>query len=125
MPEGISAKIDDESAIITISGATGQDHPDGDFNYRLAAYITEKDSIVFNGTISVKHKKFTTTLVAIENETQDVVAGDAIKPIVFRYAHMQNATVDGILEGDLLAVHVIALDDALQRVVLVLLLLLF
>lgn len=99
VPEGISAKIDDESAIITISGATGQDHPDGDFNYRLAAYITEKDSIVFNGTISVKHKKFTTTLVAIENETQDVVAGDAIKPIVFRYAHMQNATVDGILDG--------------------------
>ncbi len=96
VPEGISAKIDDESAIITISGATGQDHPDGDFNYRLAAYITEKDSIVFNGTIKVNHKPFTTTLVTNENETQDVVAGDEIKPIAFRYAHMQNYSISGI-----------------------------
>ncbi|PJJ41812.1 hypothetical protein [Hallerella succinigenes] len=37
--------------------------------------------------------------MTIENESQDVVAGYAIKPIVFRYAHMQTAVVDGILEG--------------------------
>ena len=37
--------------------------------------------------------------MTIENESQNVVAGDAIKPIAFRYAHVQTAVVYGILEG--------------------------
>ena len=98
-PEGIVFEKDETASTFAIVGSPDQDSPDHDFEYQVVAYTSESDSIVFNGTISVKHKKFTTTLVAIENETQDVVAGNAIKPIVFRYAHMQNATVDGILEG--------------------------
>ena len=90
-PEGLSVKLDDETSTISITGAPDQDFPDKILNYQFAAYITEKDSIVFKGTITVNHKKFVTTLVPIENETQDVIAGDEIKPIVFRYAHMQKS----------------------------------
>lgn len=98
-PEGIGFEKDEATSTFSIIGAPDQDTPTHDFEYRVAAYTSEKDSIVFSGTISVEQQNFVTTLVTIENESQDVVAGYAIKPIVFRYAHMQTAVVDGILEG--------------------------
>lgn len=53
--------IDEATSTFSIIDAPDQDTPTHDFEYRVAAYTSEKDSIVFNGTISVEQQNFVTT----------------------------------------------------------------
>ncbi len=95
-PKGIKAVYDESTWTISIIGAPDESYPDQDFNYKLVVYSTEKDSVVVNGELHVKHKPAVTTLKVIENATQNVTAGNAIKPIVFSFANMNDVEVKGI-----------------------------
>ena len=98
-PKGITVNYDEDDWTISIYGAPDETLQDKEYNYRLVVYSTDVDSVVVNGKITVNHKPAVTTLEIVENESQNITAGDSIKPIVLKFSNMQYREVSGVPQG--------------------------
>ncbi len=110
-PKGITVNYDEDDWTISIYGAPDETLQDKEYNYRLVVYSTDVDSVVVNGKITVNHKPAVTTLDVVENKSQNITAGDSIKPIVFKFSNMQYREVRGVPEGSS-----VAQDDEKQTI---------
>ena len=102
VPQGVKTSYDQEAQTISISGTLGEGLHDKVYEYELFDELQNVKVAV--GSFSVVHKPVVTTIETVENATQTVMAGDSIKPIVFKYAHMQRMGVSGIPETVVYAV---------------------
>ena len=85
----------------TISGTLDESLKDSIHTYKITVMLGGDEKAEVTGTITVKHKPVTTTVEVVENAEQTVTAGDAIKPIVFKYAHKDSVKVTGLPQGSL------------------------
>lgn len=88
-PEGIKHEINNEEHTITIKGTVNEDVPTKEYNYKVVGDTKDNETLEVSGTFSVQGKKVVSTIEIFENATQNVTAGDSIKPIVFKYTNMQ------------------------------------
>lgn len=89
-PKGVTVTYDAETSTVTVSGTPDESLQDHEYNYKLVLTASADEKLVVNGTITVKHKPAVTTLEITENGTQDVTAGDDIKPIVLTFSNMRS-----------------------------------
>ena len=89
-PKGVTVTYNAETSTVTVSGTPDESLQDHEYNYKLVLTASADEKLVVNGTITVKHKPAVTTLEITENGTQDVTAGDDIKPIVLTFSNMQS-----------------------------------
>ena len=88
LPSGLIDKKDTNSKTITIEGAVEDTHKDEKYTFALVVYLTERDSVVYNIELEVEHIPVVTSIKALGNDSQVVVAGDSIKPITLKYENI-------------------------------------
>ena len=88
LPLGLIDKKDTNSKTITIEGAVEDSHKDEKYTFALVVYLTERDSVVYNIELEVEHIPVVTSIKALGNDSQVVVAGDSIKPITLKYENI-------------------------------------
>ena len=88
LPSGLIDKKDTNSKTITIEGAVEDTHKDEKYTFALVVYLTERDSVVYNIELEVEHVPVVTSIKALGNDSQVVVAGDSIKPITLKYENI-------------------------------------
>ena len=88
LPSGLIDKKDTNSKTITIEGAVEDSHKDEKYTFALVVYLTERDSVVYNIELEVEHIPVVTSIKALGNDSQVVVAGDSIKPITLKYENI-------------------------------------
>ena len=96
LPPGLTAS-DDGSSKLTIEGTIPTAHRDNEYTYKLVAYMTEQDFVVYDCKLKVNHTPARTTIKALANDSQDVVAGDDIKPIRLKYENITDLNFKDIL----------------------------
>lgn len=89
-PKGVTVTYNAETSTVTVSGTPDESLQDHEYNYKLVLTASADEKLVVNGTITVKHKPAVTTLEITKNGTQDVTAGDDIKPIVLTFSNMRS-----------------------------------
>ena len=87
LPPGLIASSDGSSKL-TIEGTIPTARRDNEYTYKLVAYMTEEDFVVYDCKLKVNHTPARTTIKALANDSQDVVAGDNIKPIRLKYENI-------------------------------------
>ena len=87
LPPGLTASSDGSSKL-TIEGTIPTARRDNEYTYKLVAYMTEQDFVVYDCKLKVNHTPARTTIKALANDSQDVVAGDNIKPIRLKYENI-------------------------------------
>ena len=87
LPPGLIASSDGSSKL-TIEGTIPTARRDNEYTYKLVAYMTEQDFVVYDCKLKVNHTPARTTIKALANDSQDVVAGDNIKPIRLKYENI-------------------------------------
>ena len=87
LPPGLIASSDGSSKL-TIEGTIPTARRDNEYTYKLVAYMTEQDFVVYDCKLKVNHTPARTTIKALANDSQDVVAGDDIKPIRLKYENI-------------------------------------
>ena len=88
LPSGLIDKKDTNSKTITIEGAAEKVQRDKKYTFALVAYLTEQDSVVYNLELEVERIPVVTSIKALGNDSQVVVAGDSIKPITLKYENI-------------------------------------
>lgn len=88
LPSGLIAQKDTNSKTITIEGAVEDSHKDEKYEFALVAYLTERDSVIYNFELEVEHIPVVTDIKILENDSQVVVAGDSIKPVTLKYENI-------------------------------------
>ena len=88
LPSGLIVQKDTNSKTITIEGAVEDSHKDEKYTFALVVYLTERDSVVYNIELEVEHIPVVTSIKALGNDSQVVVAGDSIKPITLKYENI-------------------------------------
>ena len=88
LPSGLIAQKDTNSKTITIEGASENTHKDEKYTFALVAYLTARDSVVYNCKLEVEHIPVVTSIKILENDSQVVVAGDSIKPVTLKYENI-------------------------------------
>ena len=87
LPPGLIASSDGSSKL-TIEGTIPTARRDNEYTYKLVAYMTEEDFVVYDCKLKVNHTPARTSIKALANDSQDVVAGDNIKPIRLKYENI-------------------------------------
>lgn len=93
-PGNFGGASEDESTFI-VEGTVAENTKDGNYTIKVIAKGEVNNDTAF-ATIEVIHNPVVTTLSVVENETQNVTAGDSIEPIVFKF---ENAVDIGELTG--------------------------
>ena len=88
LPSGLIAKKDCDPKTVTIKGAVEDSRKDQKYKFALVAYLTARDSVVYNIELEVEHIPVVTSIKALGNDSQVVVAGDSIKPITLKYENI-------------------------------------
>ncbi|WP_405322765.1 T9SS type A sorting domain-containing protein [Fibrobacter sp.] len=95
IPPGHFGGASEEDGSFVVEGTVAENTKDGNYTIKVIAKGEQNNDTAF-ATVEVTHKSVETTLSVIENETQTVVAGDSIEPIVFKF---ENAVDIGELTG--------------------------
>ena len=88
LPSDLIAQNDTTSKTITIEGAAEKVQRDKKYTFALVAYLTEQDSVVYNLELEVERIPVVTSIKALGNDSQVVVAGDSIKPVTLKYENI-------------------------------------
>ena len=88
LPSGLIREIDEKNHYIIIYGTVDIKAEPGDYEYKVTVKDYNSKEHALSGTISVKGRTDVTSIKVVENENQEVTAGDAIKPIVFEFANV-------------------------------------
>lgn len=88
LPSDLAVQKDTTSRTITIDGAVENVQRDKKYTFSLVAYLTERDSMVYNFELDVEHVPVVTSIKVLENDSQVVVAGDSIKPVTLKYENI-------------------------------------
>jgi hypothetical protein len=99
LPSGLIDKKDTNSKTITIEGAVEDSPKDEKYTFALVVYLTERDSVVYNIELEVEHIPVVTSIKALGNDSQVVVAGDSIKPITLKYENITDLHFKDIPEN--------------------------
>ena len=89
LPSGLSYNIDEANQKILITGTVDKDIMSGDYEYKVTVENDAGGTASQTGTISVTGGEGKTDIEISENETQKVLAGDAIKPVVFLFKNVR------------------------------------
>ena len=88
LPSGLKGDKDETNHQIRIIGTVNKDVMSGDYEYKVFVRNNQDLEISKSGTISVTGGEAVTSILVFENEMQKVVAGDEIKPVVFKFANV-------------------------------------
>lgn len=88
LPSDLIVQNDTASKTIIIDGAVENVQRDKKYTFSLVAYLTERDSVIYNFELDVEHIPVVTMVKVLENDSQAVVAGDSIKPITLKYENI-------------------------------------
>ncbi len=101
LPKGIQADFDEKAKTYTLSGRIAESLSDSTWTYTISVTGIDSDTEV-TGKIVVKHKPTMTTIELVEGPAeQTVMAGSEVVPIVFKYANMTSASVEGLPSGEI------------------------
>ena len=89
LPSGLTYIIDEANQIIMITGTVDKDIMSGDYEYKVTVENDAGGTASQTGKISVTGGEGKTDIEIFENETQKVVAGDEIKPVVFVFKNVR------------------------------------
>jgi hypothetical protein len=107
LPSGLKGDIDEDDHAIIIAGTVDETVVSGDYDYKVIVKDKNSKEHSLSGTISVEGLPNVASISIVENEKQKVVAGDSIKPIVFKFANvnvtenMDNFKFEQTLPGSL------------------------
>ena len=107
LPSGLKGDIDEDEHAIIIAGTVDETVVSGDYDYKVIVQDKNSKEHSLSGTISVEGLPNVASISIVENEKQKVVAGDSIKPIVFKFANvnvtenMDNFKFEQTLPGSL------------------------
>ena len=88
LPDGLMHRNDEKNQRILIVGSVNSNALSGDYEYTVTVKNDQGDEASKSGTITVEESKAETDIKVVENETQKVVAGSEIKPIVFVFKNV-------------------------------------
>ena len=89
LPSGLAKNIDNKRHKIMITGTVNSDEMSGDYEYKVTVENDQGTKLIKSGTITVIESKAVTSVRVVENEKQEVVAGNDIKPVVFEFANVR------------------------------------
>ena len=89
LPSGLTYIIDEANQIILITGTVDKDIMSGDYEYKVTVENDAGGTASQTGKISVTDGEGKTDIEIFENETQKVVAGNEIKPVVFVFKNVR------------------------------------
>jgi hypothetical protein len=107
LPSGLKGDIDEDEHAIIIAGTVGETVMSGDYDYKVTVKDKNSKEYSLSGTITVEGLPNVAAIRVVENEKQKVTAGEAIKPIVFKFANvsvsenMDNFKFEQTLPGSL------------------------
>ena len=97
LPEGLEFK--QEETKLTISGTVAKTVMTGNYDYTVTLLDIHNVEHSLSGTISVEGDPTVTVIRVVENESQEVLEGEAIKPIVFKVANAKSIQVEEMAPG--------------------------
>lgn len=89
LPSGLAYNIDEANKKILITGTVDKDIMSGDYEYKVTVENDAGGTASQTGKISVTGGEGKTDIEIFENETQKVVAGNEIKPVVFLFKNVR------------------------------------
>jgi hypothetical protein len=94
-PSTLNVEIDPESYTFKIYGTTNESASDRTYEYKISAILQEEENgpertVYAYGTLKLKKTSGKKSLEIVENETQNVNRGKAIKPIVIKYSDIKS-----------------------------------
>ena len=89
LPDGLMHRIDEKNQRIMIVGSVSSDALSGDYEYTVTVANDQGDKVSKSGTITVNESKAVTSIRVVENETQKVLVGNEIKPVVFEFKNVR------------------------------------
>ena len=89
LPSGLAYNIDEANKKILITGTVDKDIMSGDYEYKVTVENDAGGTASQTGKISVTDGEGKTDIEIFENETQKVVAGNEIKPVVFVFKNVR------------------------------------
>ncbi len=99
LPKGLTAVLDETAKTYTISGTVDAELGTHDYEYTVTVNGLDNDATA-NGVIKVTRAPIVTEVdLASGKVDQEVVAGNAIEPIVFSYANATSVAVEGLPKG--------------------------
>ena len=104
LPSGLAYNINEVNQKILITGTVDKDIMSGDYEYKVTVENDAGGTASQTGKISVTGGEGKTDIEIFENETQKVVAGNEIKPVVFLFKNVridENLSSFNIGEGSL------------------------
>ena len=88
LPSGLSYDIVQNDHKIIIGGTVNAEEMSDVYEYKVSVTNDLGAEIIEMGTITVNDSKARTSIKVYENEKQKVVAGNEIKPVVFKFANV-------------------------------------
>ncbi len=99
LPKGLTAALSEDGKTYTISGTVDATLGTHDYEY-VVTVVGESGEASAKGTIKVTRAPIVTEVdLASGKADQEVVAGNAIEPIVFSYANATSVAVEGLPKG--------------------------
>ena len=89
LPSGLISDIDENMHYIIVAGSVDIKAEPGDYEYKVTVKDYNSEEHTLSGVITVKGRSDITSIKVVENETQKVTAGNAIKPIVLEFANVE------------------------------------
>ena len=99
LPSGLISEIDKKQHYIIVAGTVEESVESGDYEYKVTVKDYNSEEHTLSGTITVKGLSNVTSIKVIENEKQKVMAGNAIKPVVFKFEYAQDIEIKDIPPG--------------------------
>ena len=93
LPSGLISEIDKKNHHIIVAGNVEESVESGDYEYTVTVKDYNSKEHTLSGTITVKGLSNVTSIKVIENEKQKVKAGNAIKPVVFKFEYAQDIEI--------------------------------
>jgi hypothetical protein len=85
LPASLSISV--KGNVVTVSGTVDEKTKDGTYSIKVTAKGKVNEAFA-EATVEVAHKPVVTSISVVENETQTVIAGESIKPVVFKFENM-------------------------------------
>lgn len=93
LPASLSISV--KGNVVTVSGTVDEKTKDGTYSIKVTAKGKVNEAFA-EATVEVAHKPVVTSISVVENETQTVIAGESIKPVVFKFENMVDYEGEGI-----------------------------
>ena len=93
LPASLSISV--KGNVVTVSGTVDEKTKDGTYSIKVTAKGKVNEAFA-EATVEVAHKPVVTSISVVENETQTVIAGELIKPVVFKFENMVDYEGEGI-----------------------------